>query len=100
MDYSIVMGLLNFTKVSTAGGDSNVRLRWELIDELTKGNAHLICRVSSVVSRLIQSFKELVRVAPQKEQHLLDCSPACAKLGYTKYLSSWFWSKRLFLATH
>ena len=45
-------------------------------------------RVVSVVAlRAIQSFEEIVRAAPQKEQYLLHQSPACAKRGYTKYRS-------------
>ncbi|KAJ5742535.1 uncharacterized protein N7511_011267 [Penicillium nucicola] len=32
LDYSMVTGLLNLMKVSAPGGDSNVRLQWELIN--------------------------------------------------------------------
>ncbi|KAJ5971804.1 uncharacterized protein N7479_001722 [Penicillium vulpinum] len=75
-----------FLTVSAPGGDSNVRLRWELIDG--RGEGHLMWKVSVVALRAIQPFEELVRAAPQKEQYLLHQSPACAKRGYTKYQSS------------
>ena len=40
LDYSTVTRALNFMKVSALGGDSNVRLRWELIDG--RGEGYLI----------------------------------------------------------
>ena len=88
LDYSTVTGALNFMKVSAPGGDSNVRLQWELIDGRSEGQAHLMWKVSVVALRAIQPFEEIVRAAPQKEQYLLHQSPACAKRGYTKYRSS------------
>ncbi|KAJ5471552.1 hypothetical protein N7530_008909 [Penicillium desertorum] len=87
LDYSTVTGVLNFMRVSAPGGDSNVRLQWELIDGRSEGQVHLMWRVSVVALRAIQSFEEIVRAAPQKEQYLLHQSPACAKRGYTKYRS-------------
>ncbi|KAJ5033203.1 hypothetical protein NUH16_003119 [Penicillium rubens] len=86
--YSTVTGALNFMKVSAPGGDSNVRLQWELIDGRSEGKAHLMWKVSVVALRAIQPFEEIVRAAPQKEQYFLHQSPACAKRGYTKYRSS------------
>ncbi|KAL2695917.1 hypothetical protein AAEP93_003217 [Penicillium crustosum] len=86
LDYSTVTGALNFMKVSAPGGDSNVRLQWELIDGRSEG--HLMWKVSVVALRAIQPFEEIVRAAPQKEQYLLHQSPACAKRGYMKYRSS------------
>ncbi|KAJ5283332.1 hypothetical protein N7505_001312 [Penicillium chrysogenum] len=87
LDYSTVTGVLNLMRVSAPGGDSNVRLQWELIDGRSEGQVHLMWRVSVVALRAIQSFEEIVRAAPQKEQYLLHQSPACAKRGYTKYRS-------------
>ena len=86
LDYSTVTGALNFMKVSAPGGDSNVRLQWELIDGRSEG--HLLWKVSVVALRAIQSFEDIVRAAPQKEQYLLHHSPACAKRGYMKHRSS------------
>ncbi|KAJ5993337.1 hypothetical protein N7451_009061 [Penicillium sp. IBT 35674x] len=85
LDYSMVTGVLNFMKVSAPGGDSNVRLQWDLIDERNEGKAHLIWRVTAAALREIQPFEELVRAAPRKEQYLLHRSAGCAKRGYTKY---------------
>ncbi|CAG8274507.1 unnamed protein product [Penicillium olsonii] len=88
LDYSTVTEALNFMRVSAPGGDSNVRLQWELIDGRSEGKTRLMWRVSVVALRVIQSFEEIVRTAPQKEQYLLHQSSACAKRGYTKYRSS------------
>ncbi|KAJ5367864.1 hypothetical protein N7541_001805 [Penicillium brevicompactum] len=88
LDYSTVTGALNFMKVSAPGGDSNVRLQWELIDGRSEGKAYLTWKVSVVALRAIQPFEDIVRAAPQKEQYLLHQSLACAKRGYTKYRSS------------
>ena len=85
LDYSMVTGILNFMKVSPPGGDSNVRLQWDLIDERNEGKAHLVWRVSVVASRVIQPFDELIRLAPHKVQHLLHQKQVCAKRGYTKH---------------
>ena len=79
-------GVLNFMKVSSPGGDSNVRLQWELIDGRSEG--HLMWKVSVIALRAIQPFEEIVRAAPQKAQYLLHQSPTCAKRGYTKSRSS------------
>lgn len=85
LDYSTVTGALNFMRVSAPGGDSNVRLQWELIDGRSEGKPRLMWRVSVVALQVIQPFEEIVRTAPQKERYLLHQSPACAKRGYTKY---------------
>lgn len=85
LDYSNVTGVLNFMKVSAPGGDSNVRLQWELIDERKEANACLKWRVTAVALREIKPFEELIRVAPRKEQYLLHRSVGGAKRGYTKY---------------
>ncbi|CDM27577.1 unnamed protein product [Penicillium roqueforti FM164] len=67
----LVTGVLNFIRVSAPGGDSNVRLQWELIDGQSEGQVYLMWRVSVVALQAIQSFEEIVRAAPQKEQYLL-----------------------------
>jgi hypothetical protein len=89
LDYSMVTGALNFMRVSAPGGDSNVRLQWELIDGRSEGKPRLMWRVSVVALREIQPFEEIVRTAPQKEQYLLHQSPACAKRGYIKHQISY-----------
>lgn len=84
LDYSKVTGVINFMKVLAPGGDSNVRLQWNPIDECEEGKAHLKWRVTAVALREIQPFEELVRAAPRKEHYLLHRSPTYAKRGYTK----------------
>ncbi|CDM26613.1 unnamed protein product [Penicillium roqueforti FM164] len=54
-------------RVLAPGGDSNVRLQWELIDGRSEGKTRLIWRVAVVALRVIQPFEEIVRTAPQKE---------------------------------
>jgi hypothetical protein len=88
LDYSMVTGALNFMKVSAPGGDSNVRLQWDLIDEHNEGKVHLMWRVSVIASRAIQPFEEFIRVAPHKVQYLLHQKRACARRGYTKTRNS------------
>lgn len=67
LNYSTVTGALNFMRVLAPGGDSNVRLQWELIDGRSEGKTRLIWRVAVVALRVIQPFEEIVRTAPQKE---------------------------------
>jgi hypothetical protein len=47
MDYSTVTGILNLMRVSVPEGDSNVYLRWELIDERSGEKPRLMWRVSA-----------------------------------------------------
>lgn len=54
-------------KVLSPGGDSNVRLQWELIDGRGEGKAYLMWRVAVVAFWAIKSFEDIARAAPQKE---------------------------------
>ena len=60
-------GVLNFMKVLSPGGDSNVRLQWELIDGRGEGKAYLMWRDAVVAFWAIKSFEDIARAAPQKE---------------------------------
>ena len=84
LDYSHVTGTLNLMRVSEPGGDANVCLQWELVDEQDGTEPSMSWKVSVRAVRTIMPFKELIRAAPQKEQYLLHRSPVYAKRGFLK----------------
>ncbi|KAJ5882748.1 uncharacterized protein N7473_011182 [Penicillium subrubescens] len=88
LDYSTVTGALNLMGVSRPGGDANVRLDWELINERKEGKPFLLWRVAVRALRAIKPFEEIVRTAPRKEQYLLHQSAACAERGFRKVRGS------------
>lgn len=84
LDYSQVTGILNLMRVSEPGGDANVCLQWEFVNEQDGTQLSMSWRVSVRAVRTIMPFKELIRAAPQKEQYLLHRSPVYAKRGFLK----------------
>ena len=62
LHYSTVTGALNFM-VSAPRGNSNVRLRWELIYRRDEG--HLMWKALVFTLQAIQPFEETIRAAPK-----------------------------------
>ncbi|KAA8648116.1 hypothetical protein EYZ11_012048 [Aspergillus tanneri] len=84
LDYSQVTGTLNLMQVSQPGGDANVRLHWELVDEQYDSDSSMSWRVSVRATRTVMPFEEIIREASQKEQLLLHRSPVYARRGFLK----------------
>lgn len=82
LDYSRVTGTLNMMGVSAPGGDSNVYLQWELVEDREGLNTHLTWRVSVRALRTITPFEDIIRAAPQKVMHR---RPDYARKGFMKY---------------
>lgn len=72
-DHSQVTGILNLMRVSEPGGDANVCLQWEFVNEQDGTEPSMSWRVSVRAVRAIMPFKEVIRAAPQKEQHQAKC---------------------------
>lgn len=86
LDYSQVTGTLNLVQVSKPGGNANVCLQWEFVDEQVEAEPSMSWRVSVRAVRTIMPFEEFIRAAPQKEQYLLHQSPVYAKRGFLKHV--------------
>ncbi|KAH6700678.1 hypothetical protein BKA61DRAFT_620970 [Leptodontidium sp. MPI-SDFR-AT-0119] len=84
LDYSQVTGTFNQMQVSKPGGDANVHLRWEAVNEQDETGPCESWRVLVIASKAIMPFEPLVRAAPRNEQYLLHQRLGFANRGFMK----------------
>ncbi len=81
LDYSQVTGTLNQMRVVQPGGEANVRLAWEGINENVENGPCEHWRVLVVATRYMMPFEPLIRVASE-EQFVLHQSIDYARRGF------------------
>jgi len=82
LDYSQVSGTLNQMQVAKPGGDSNVRLEWEAVNEMDETGPCVSWRVLVLATKEIMPLEQLIRAAPRNDQFLLHQRPEFAKRGF------------------
>jgi hypothetical protein len=82
LDYSQVTGTLNQMQVAPPGGEANVHLAWEGVNENVESGPCESWRVLVLASRKIVPFEPLIRAASSEEQFGLHQSSDCARRGF------------------
>jgi hypothetical protein len=82
LDYSQVTGTLNQMQVTPLGGEANVHLAWEGVNENVESGPCESWRVLVLASRKIVPFEPLIRAASSEEQFGLHQSSDCARRGF------------------
>jgi hypothetical protein len=82
LDYSQVTGTLNQMRVARPGGEANVRLAWEGVNENVESGPCEHWRVLLVAIRKIMPFEPLIRAASSEEQFALHQSLDYARRGF------------------
>jgi hypothetical protein len=82
LDYSQVIGTLNQMWVDRPGGEANVHLAWESVNENVESGPCETWRVLVVAIRKIMPFEPLIRAASSKEQFALHQSVDYARRGF------------------
>ena len=84
LDYLQVTGTLNLVQVSKPGGNANVCLQWELVNDQDGTELSMLWRVSVRAIKTIMPFEEFIQAAPQEDQYFLHQSSVHAKGGFLK----------------
>ena len=82
LDYSQVTGTLNQMQVARPGGEANVHLAWEGVNEDVESGPCESWRVLVLAIRKIMPFEPLIRTASSEEQFTLHQSLDFARKGF------------------
>jgi hypothetical protein len=87
LDYSQVTGTLNQMQVTRPGGEANVHLAWEGVNEDVESGPCKSWRVLVLAIRKIMPFEPLIRAAFLEEQFALHQSRDYARRGFLEETS-------------